>query len=245
MAAKLSCANALSGPAGGAGPHTWLGMSGTFAPSMGSTLTSDELRGISMQTLDHYERSAEQFWAGTHDHDVSENHAAFLSAIVVPPPFALLDFGCGPGRDLRHFASLGHRAVGLDGCASFCEMARRHSGCEVLHQDFLRLDLPRACFDGVFANASLFHVPSQELARVLGELRDALEPRGVLFTSNPRGDGREGWSSGRYACFHDLESWRRHLDRAGFDELSHYYRPPGKPRHEQPWLASVWRKRER
>ena len=120
-------------------------------------------------------------------------------------------------------------------------MARTHSGCEVWEQDFLRLDLPSARFDGIFANASLFHIPNQELPRVLGELRATLKPGGVLFSSNPRGDNEEGWNRGRYGAYHDLETWRDYLTQAGFTEIEHYYRPPGLPREQQPWLASVWR----
>jgi SAM-dependent methyltransferase len=122
-------------------------------------------------------------------------------------------------------------------------MAREYSGCEVLEQDFLALDLPPARFNGVFANAALFHVPTQELPRVLGELRATLKPGGVLFSSNPPGANEEGWNRGRYGVYHDLETWRRHLSAAGFDELAHYYRPPGLPREQQPWLATVWRRR--
>jgi SAM-dependent methyltransferase len=121
-------------------------------------------------------------------------------------------------------------------------MARAHSGCEVWQQDFLALDLPPACFDGVFANAALFHVPSQELPRVLRELHTSLKPRGVLFSSNPRGHNEEGWADGRYGVFHDLETWRRYLSAAGFVDVAHYYRPVGLPRARQPWLATVWRR---
>jgi len=121
-------------------------------------------------------------------------------------------------------------------------MARADSGCEVLRQDFLNLDLPAGRFDGIFANASLFHVPSQELPRVLKELRATLKPRGVLFSSNPRGENQEGWNRGRYGAYHDLEQWRRFMTGAGFEELEHYYRPAGLPREQQPWLASVWRR---
>jgi SAM-dependent methyltransferase len=198
---------------------------------------------VSRRTLDHYDQRAEDFWEGTRGHDVRQNIDALLSAIESRPPFTILDFGCGPGRDLKAFADLGHVAVGLEGSARFAAMAREHSGCEVLQQDFLKLDLPAARFDGVFANAALFHVPTVELPRVLGELHAALKPGGVLFSSNPHGANQEGWNRGRYGAYHDLESWRRHLTAAGFAELSHYYRPPGLPREQQPWLASVWRRR--
>jgi len=202
----------------------------------------DELLTLAKRTLAHYSQAAGKFWDGTKSHDVTQNYEAFLGAIEGPPPFTLLDFGCGPGRDLRYFGSLGHRAMGLEGCAEFVEMARAHSGCEVLEQNFLSLSLSAETFDGIFANASLFHVPTSALPRVLGQLRDALKPRGVLFSSNPRGEDEEGWNVDRYGCYHRLETWRRFLTEAGYREVTHYYRPSGRPRHEQPWLATVYRK---
>jgi SAM-dependent methyltransferase len=125
---------------------------------------------------------------------------------------------------------------------AFVSMARRYSGCDVLHQDFLVMKLPPSRFDGVFANASLFHVPSQELARVLADLANSLKPRGILFCLNPRGNNEEGVSGARYSCFFDFVTWRHHITAAGFIELNHYYRPSGLPRDRQPWLATVWRK---
>ncbi len=202
----------------------------------------EDLQRISARTLAHYDRNAQGFWEGTRDHDVSQNIDALLQHIDAPAPFDLLDFGCGPGRDLMRFTALGHRATGLDGSAQLAALAREHSGCAVLEQDFLHLDLPRECFDGVFANAVLFHVPAQVLPRVLDQLHAALKPGGVLFSSNPHGDGYEGWNGERYAAFHDWPSWCGYLTSAGFTELTHYYRPAGLPREQQPWLASVWRK---
>ncbi len=198
---------------------------------------------VSAATLQHYESRAEAFREGTRDHDVSQNIDALLRHLAGTPPFTILDFGCGPGRDLKDFTARGHVAIGLDGSASFVAMARAESGCEVWHQDFLALDLPAGRFDGIFANASLFHVPREHLARVLRELHAALKPGGVLFCSNPRGNDEEGWSGGRYGVWHGLESWRRWMTQAGFTELEHYYRPPGLPREQQPWLATVWRRR--
>lgn len=205
-------------------------------------LNPQDLEKIADDTLEHYNQRADDFWEGTRGHDVSQNIEALLQYIEGDPPFAILDFGCGPGRDLKTFADRGHHAVGLEGSARFAAMARAYSGCEVLHQDFLKIDLPPAAFNGVFANASLFHVPGQELPRVLAQLHTALQPRGVLFASNPHGDRSEGWNRGRYGAYHDLAAWRGYMDAAGFAELTHYYRPPGLPREQQPWLASAWRK---
>jgi SAM-dependent methyltransferase len=205
-------------------------------------LKAQDLAQITDKTLDHYNQVAEDFREGTRDHDVSQNIAALLRHIEGQAPWQILDFGCGPGRDLKTFSGMGHVAVGLDGSERFAEMARADTGCEVLQQNFLELNLPAERFDGIFANAVLFHVPKQELPRVLGELHAALKPGGVLFSSNPRGDNREGWNGPRYGSYHDLEAWRELLNAAGFIELEYYYRPAGLPREQQPWLASVWRK---
>src|SRR5258706_10327783 len=129
---------------------------------------------VSRLTLEHYDQRAEEFWRGTRGHDVRQNIDALLAAIEAAPPFSILDFGCGPGRDLKAFTDLGHAPVGLEGSARFAAMAREFSGCKVWEQDFLKLDLPAARFDGVFANAALFHVPSLELPRVLRDLHAAL-----------------------------------------------------------------------
>ena len=208
------------------------------------TLTADELARIAELTIEHYNERAEAFWRGTRDHDVSQNISALLRHIEADAPFAILDLGCGPGRDLVAFARMGHLAVGVEGAATLAAMARANSGCEVWQQDLLALDLPQRRFDGVFANAVLFHVPSQELPRVLRQLHATLKPGGVLFSSNPRGHNEEGWHGERYGAYHDLEAWRGYLTATGFQELDHYYRPAGLPFEQQPWLASVWRRGE-
>src|SRR5438105_15629228 len=82
---------------------------------------AEQLRWISEVTIAHYDRFAEAYRDGTRDHDVNQNYAALLDAIEGDPPYSILDLGCGPGRDLRYFRSLGHDAVGLDGSAEFVD----------------------------------------------------------------------------------------------------------------------------
>ncbi|MCX7102814.1 MAG: class I SAM-dependent methyltransferase [Methylobacter sp.] len=197
-----------------------------------------DLDQVETVTLSHYNQNADAFWHGTKDHDVIQNYEAFLAPFPKDKNLDILDLGCGPGRDVKYFQSLGHRPVGLDGSEVFCAMARSYTGCEILHQKFLSLELPRHAYDGIFANASLFHVPSQELPRVLGELYTALRPDGILFLSNPRGEG-EGWSDQRYGHHLEFESSKLFIEAAGFKVINYYYRPAGRPIHEQPWLAIV------
>jgi len=204
-------------------------------------LTPEELSALGRSTLSHYEERAEDFREGTEDHDVSQNVNALLRHLPGPAPQRILDLGCGPGRDLATLLARGHAPVGLDGAAAFVTMARAANPCEVWHQDLLALELPEERFDGVFANAVLFHVPTQELGRVLDGVRRTLVTGGVLFCSNPRGPDVEGRQGLRYGAYLTLETWSRFVTAAGFGLIEHYFRPPGRPRAEQPWLATVWR----
>ena len=127
--------------------------------------TVEELDRISALTLAHYDERAEDFWQGTRDHDVSQNIAALLRHIEGTPPFTILDVGCGPGRDLKTFTNSATRPSAW----KVRNGSRRWRGpiarCEVWEQNLLALDLPAERFDGLFANAVLFHVPSEELPR--------------------------------------------------------------------------------
>ena len=193
------------------------------------------------KTLEHYQNNAESFWEGTKDHDVDQNYAALQTNMRSLSGMTVLDFGCGPGRDLIHFTKRGHTAIGLEGCEAFCEMARKNSGCEVWHQNFCEIELPENSFDGIFANASLFHVPKSLFSEVLKTLFSSLKKEGILFSSNPRGNG-EHFDGRRYGNYMEFEEYETLLNEAGFEVIHHYYRPTGWPREEQPWLAVVSRK---
>ena len=202
----------------------------------------DESELISQKNIGHYDQNAVSYDEGTQGHDVSQNIDALLRAIKAKPPFHLLDFGCGPGRDLQTFTKLGHIAIGLEGSQRAAQIARMKSGCEILVQDFFNLSLSDNTFDGIFANASLFHIPNNLLPNVLSNLWACLKSNGILFSSNPRGNNEECWFGDRFGSYHDLESWRSFMTAARFTEIEYFYRPTGLPIEQQPWLASVWKK---
>jgi SAM-dependent methyltransferase len=115
-------------------------------PRSNIKLNPEDLTKITDFTLSHYNEHAEDFWEGTRNHDVSQNITAMLQYIESERPFTILDFGCGPGRDLKAFAELGHLATGLEGAAYLAVMARAYSGCEVWQQDFLKARSTRQLF---------------------------------------------------------------------------------------------------
>ena len=202
-----------------------------------------DLVEIEKLNIAHYDENAESFRIGTKDHDVSQNIAALIDALPKEKTLDILDFGCGPGRDMCVFKSMGHRPTGLDGSKEFCKMAVKQSGCPTLNQQFLKLELEENRYDGIFANASLFTVPSQELPRVLKELHSALRKDGILFSSNPRGNA-EGWQGQRYGHYMEFEASEAFLQQSGFKIINHFYRPEGMPREHQPWLAIVSQRQE-
>ena len=202
-----------------------------------------DLVEIERLNIAHYDENAESYRIGTKDHDVSQNIDALLDALPKEKTLDILDFGCGPGRDMCVFKSMGHRPVGLDGSKEFCKMAEQQSGCPTLNQQFLKLELEENRYDGIFANASLFTVPSQELPRVLKDLHSALRKDGILFSSNPRGNA-EGWQGQRYGHYMEFEASETFLQQSGFKIIKHFYRPEGIPREHQQWLAIVSQRQE-
>jgi ubiquinone/menaquinone biosynthesis C-methylase UbiE len=192
-------------------------------------------------TIAEYQTTADSFRSGTWDHDVSQNRSALINAMPKTPG-RILDLGCGPGRDIVAFQTEGHQVIGLDATPAFVEMAKQVSNSEVWQQNFLALDLPEQYFDGIFANASLIHVPQAEMLRVLKDLYRSLIPGGAIAMSIIRGEG-EGFidrpTGQRYTSFWEYSAIAPLLEEAGFTIAHHYYRPPGLPQDLQSWLAIV------
>jgi 2-polyprenyl-3-methyl-5-hydroxy-6-metoxy-1,4-benzoquinol methylase len=113
-------------------------------------------------------------------------YGAFLP--LVPEGGRILDAGCGSGRDSERFLRAGYAVEAFDASARMARCAGERTGLAVRVLEFSGMDWD-AAFDGVFANASLLHVPPGEMGGVLERIAAALRPGGVLFASLKHGEG--------------------------------------------------------
>ena len=146
------------------------------------------------ETLDFYDQNAGEFAVGTLAADMADTRSRF--AACLPPEGIVLDFGCGSGRDAKAFLDAGFRVEAVDGSEELCALASSYIGIPVKHMLFNELD---ACerYDGIWACASILHLPRQELVDVTKKIERALKQGGVLYASFKYGD-YEGMRNGRY-----------------------------------------------
>ena len=137
------------------------------------------------KTLEYYNQTAQTFVQGTIDADLSKLHRRFLK--LLPIEAHILDLGCGSGRDSKAFLEAGYQVTALDGSAACCKLAEAYIGQPVLCQTFDQLDFDQV-FDGVWACASLLHLPYVELPGVFEKIARALRPGGYFYASFKYGD---------------------------------------------------------
>ena len=137
------------------------------------------------KTLDYYDKNAVLFASGTADIEFSELQDTFLSELK--DGAAILDFGCGSGRDTLYFLKKSYNVTALDGSAELCKIAGEKTGIPVMQMDFNDFD-EHDKYDGIWACASILHLPKQELKNVLLHMEKALHKGGVIYTSFKYGD---------------------------------------------------------
>lgn len=149
-------------------------------------------------TLDYYNNNTGNFIEGTINVDLGEIYEIFLSYIT--DGGKILDLGCGSGRDTKHFIEAGYDVTAVDGSRTLCDEATKYTGIEVRCMRFDELNETNV-YDGVFACASLLHVPTEDLPGILCKIRDSIKLGGILYASFKYGD-YEGERDGRF--FHDM-----------------------------------------
>ncbi len=165
-------------------------------------------------TLDYYARNAAEFAAGTAGVDISGIQSRFLMRLS--PGASILDLGCGSGRDTKAFLKSGFRVTAADGSPELCALASAFTGIPVRKMLFSELT-DRDAYDGIWACASLLHVPSADLPDIFRRIITALKPGGVLYVSFKYGTF-EGERNGRRFTDFTEETFSAFLAR--FPELT-------------------------
>ncbi|KTF16986.1 class I SAM-dependent methyltransferase [Pseudoalteromonas sp. H105] len=135
---------------------------------------------MSNSSIDYYNQHSAAFIASSVNVDMSPLYDEFLP--LLPAHAAILDAGCGTGRDAQHFIQSGFTVTAIDASQALVEFASKHLGQPVIHKTFKEIDDMNA-FDGIWCCASLLHVPKVELPQVFLKLQNALKPNGVLYVS--------------------------------------------------------------
>lgn len=191
-------------------------------------------------TIDYYDSHAEAFVSSTVGADMGPLLTTFLE--LVPDGGRVLDWGCGSGRDSLAMLRAGYDVVAVDLSDAMADATETLTGLTVRRESFADLD-DEGAFDGIWASASLLHVPSEELPGILARAERALKPGGVLYISFKYGDF-EGERNGRW--FNDLDEVTLRGVVAGVDgiEVEHVWTSadvrPG--RSDEMWLNAILRR---
>ncbi|MHB8128761.1 MAG: class I SAM-dependent methyltransferase [Mobilitalea sp.] len=147
-----------------------------------------------MDSIEYYSKNAGEYFEHTVDIDMQECWDSFTG--LLPEGGSILDLGCGSGRDSAYFISCGFDVTAMDASEDMCDLASIHIGQDVLQLSFAEIDFNEV-FDGIWACASLLHVPSDEIESILIKVIKSLKINGVLFMSFRYGDF-EGERDGRH-----------------------------------------------
>ena len=131
-------------------------------------------------TIDYYNKNADDFYESTVNADMSAQYNMFEKHLYSGA--CILDCGCGSGRDTKYFLEQGYEVTAIDGSEELCKKASELTGIEVKNILFQDIDYENE-FDGVWACASLLHVGFKDLPDILKKLCKAMKDNGVLYVS--------------------------------------------------------------
>ena len=191
-------------------------------------------------TLDYYNQNSQHFVHDTQDVKFTDIQDYFLS--YLKPGALILDFGCGSGRDTKYFLEKGYSVEAIDGSEEMVKIAREYTGIEVKQMLFQDLNETER-YDGIFACASILHVPSVELPDIMKRIYRALKQSGIAYISFKYGTF-EGERNGRYFTDLNEEKLQDLLnDVPGFTVESIRITGDARPgRSDEKWLNVILRK---
>ena len=199
-------------------------------------------KGTSMsdKTLDYYNQNADTFFAGTVSVDFKQTQNKFLD--FLNEEAHILDFGCGSGRDTKYFLEAGMKVDAIDGSEEMCRIASEYTGIEVQQMLFQELDVHDQ-YDGIWACASILHLPKNDLKIVLKKMATALKKHGIIYTSFKYGEF-EGERNGRYFTDFTIDTFQTLIqDIEGLQIKEDWMTGDVRPgRGEERWLNLILQK---
>ncbi|MFH1105784.1 MAG: class I SAM-dependent methyltransferase [Candidatus Aenigmatarchaeota archaeon] len=160
----------------------------------------------------------------------------------------VLDVGCGSGRDSEYLANRGMSVIGIDYSEKMLDEAReRVKNCKFVKMDMRKLEFGNDTFDGVWAMASLLHIPKKDVASVLSGLNRLLKTGGILFVSVKEGKGEglvegvHGESGKKFFAFYEMVTLKEFLEKFGFKTIDVFLKKDLFGRHVR-WLCLFARK---
>ena len=137
-------------------------------------------------TLEYYDRNAAGYIDDTVNADMQSLYDWFTGYLRCGS--RILDLGCGTGRDSKYFMSKGYSVTAVDGSKELCDFASEYIGQDVRCMLFEDLDYVDE-FDGIWACASILHVPEAGLPDVFARMSRALHGNGCIYVSFKYGAG--------------------------------------------------------
>ena len=193
------------------------------------------------KTLNYYNENAQSFVAGTVSVKFTEVQDKFLEKLN--PDAYILDFGCGAGRDTKYFLSRGYQVDAVDGSEQLCRIASEYTGIKVRQKLFQELD-EKEKYDGIWACASILHLPKKQLREVLENMYAALKSEGWIYTSFKYGEF-EGERNGRYFTDFTTDTFKDFIhDMHGLKIEEQWITGDVRPgRGEEKWLNLLLQKK--
>ena len=191
-------------------------------------------------TLDYYNQNADAFFSGTVSVDFTQTQNKFLN--YLNPGDSILDFGCGSGRDTKYFLEAGMKVDAIDGSEEMCRIASEYTGIKVQQMLFQELDAHDQ-YDGIWACASILHLPKNDLKIVLQKMATALKKHGFIYTSFKYGEF-EGERNGRYFTDFTIDTFQTFIqDIEGLQIKEDWMTGDVRPgRGEERWLNLILQK---
>lgn len=193
------------------------------------------------KTLKYYNKNVQSFASGTVSVKFTEVQDKFLEKLN--PDAYILDFGCGAGRDTKYFLSRGYQIDAIDGSEQLCRIASKYTGIKVRQMLFQELD-EKEKYDGIWACASILHLPKKQLREVLENMYAALKSEGWIYTSFKYGKF-EGERNGRYFTDFTTDTFKEFIhDMHGLKIEEHWITGDVRPgRGEEKWLNLLLQKK--